>query len=246
MKQFYEKIKDWDFSNVDCESEYLTKWDMYELLKENVSLDSRVLDLGTGGGEKLLKRFPNFKEIIGTDYSKEMIKTANENLEKSERKNISFLVMDNLKLSFPKNYFDAVIARHTVTDAKQIYDILKEDGTLFIRGVDALDCHSLKRAFKRGQGYGDLKTIGQLDYEQVLDVGFSDVELVPIHVREYYKTKEDLLYLLYKTPIINEYNSKRPIEMDILDEYISKNTKEKGIIVFRRYYGISAKKRTKK
>ena len=42
-----------------------------------------LLEIGTGGGEILLKLVPFAKEAFGIDYSKSMIKTANENLSKS-------------------------------------------------------------------------------------------------------------------------------------------------------------------
>ena len=51
---------------------------------------TKILDLGTGGGEKVLRNFPIVKEIIATDFSKEMINTANKNLAKTERKDITF------------------------------------------------------------------------------------------------------------------------------------------------------------
>lgn len=126
-KEYYEEIKDWNFDNFNFESESLTNFDMYEILKKVINENSKVLDLGTGGGEKLLKYFPNVKEILGTDYSEEMIKTANKNLSRSNRKNISFRVMDNLEMDVSKNYYDVVIARNTVTDPKQIYEVLKND-----------------------------------------------------------------------------------------------------------------------
>ena len=44
------------------------------------------------------------------------IETANKNLITSQRKNITFRVMDNLKMDTPDNYFDLVTARHTITD----------------------------------------------------------------------------------------------------------------------------------
>ena len=151
--EFYEKIKDWNFDEFDIETEYLTDWDMYEILERVTDSNSRVLDLGTGGGEKVIESFPEYlKEIVATDYSKEMINTASENLRKSGRRNITFRVMDNLEMDVPKNYFDVVVARHTVTDPKQIYEVLKPGGYLIIRGVDKLDCWELKRVFQKGQG----------------------------------------------------------------------------------------------
>ena len=69
-----------------------------------------------------------------------MIKSANQNLKTSGRKNITFRVMDNLKMDTPNNYFDLVTVRHTVIDIVQIYKTLKPGGHLIIRGVYKLDC----------------------------------------------------------------------------------------------------------
>lgn len=245
---FYNNIKNWNFSMIKCDEEYLTNWHMYDILKKVTTKDSRILDLGTGGGEKVIKLFPKVQEIIATDYSPEMIKTANENLLKSNRKNIKFKTMNNLEMHVPDNYFDVVVARHTCIDAKQIYKTLKPNGELILRGVDKMDCWSLKLLFGKGQGFKDDKPISVIDYENILSAGFKNVELVPIHIREYYKTKEDLLYLLYKTPIINDFSeivennfkNQSQVDSEFLEKYISENTFEKGILLIRRYYGITA------
>ena len=104
--------------------------------------------------------------------------------------------------------------------------------------------------FQRGQAYKDPKPISLIDYENIMDAGFKQVELIPIHVREYYRTKEDLLALLLKTPILNDFSEiepnedlkQSPIDSTILDSYIKENETEKGILLLRRYYGIVAKK----
>lgn len=248
--EFYNELKNWDFSKIKYEEEYFTNWDMYDILEKNTNSQSKILDLGTGGGEKVLSFFPNAAEILATDFSEEMIKTANENLKKSNKKNITFKQMDNLNMDIPSNYFDVVVARHTCIDAKQIYNTLKKDGILILRGVDKLDCWQLKKLFGKGQAYNDIVPISFIDYENVLNTGFKNVELVPIHVREYYKTKEDLLSLLLKTPILDDFSEindnekliKKDINLDKIDEYIKENKTDKGILLIRRYYGITAKK----
>lgn len=181
--EFYENVKNWDFSYFNIDEEFVTNWDMYKILKENVNEYSKILDLGTAGGEMLLENFPEASEILGTDYSKEMIETALLNLKKSGKENINFKVMDNLNMTTKDDYYDVVVARHTVTDPKQIYKTLKKNGLLIIRGVDKLDCWDLKYLLKTGQGYLDSKPISQIDYEAVIDAGFKDVELVPIYLR---------------------------------------------------------------
>ena len=247
---YYNRIKNWDFSKISYEVESLTNWDMYKILNEKITKNSRILDLGTGGGEKVINKFPEALEIVGTDFSQQMIKTAKENLKKSNKKNIKFKVMDNLNMDTPDNYFDIVVARHTCIDAKQIYKTLKKDGLLLLRGVDKLDCWQLKRLFNRGQAFNDIKPISQIDYENILDAGFRNVELIPIYDREYFKTKDDLLALLLKTPILDNFSEenentsliKKDIDMQKLDEYIRNNTTDKGILLRRRYYGITANK----
>ena len=238
---YYNKIKNWDFSQINCEIESLTNWDISKILNEKATKKSRILDLGTGGGEILIDEFPEALEIVGTDFSPEMIKTAKENLKKSKKKNIKFRMMDNLNMDTEDNYFDIVVARNTCIDARQIYKTLKKDGLLLVRGIDKLDCWQLKKLFNRGQAFNDAKPISQIDYESILDARFKNVELIPIYEREYYKTKEDLLALLLKTPILNDF-TKANIDMQILNQYIENNTTNKGILLRRRYYGIIANK----
>ena len=246
---YYSDLANWSFDDIDCVSEVFTNWIYEEEIKKSVNSQSRILDLGTAAGEKVLKRFPDCAQILGTDFSSKMIESANKNLLKSGRKNISFRVMDNLKMDTPNNYFDLVTARHTVIDPMQIYKTLKKGGKLIVRGVDKLDCWALKRMFGRGQAYHDTRPISLIDYEKILDAGFKDVELIPIHVVEYYKTKEDLYALLVKAPILDDFSEeknkkyeRKPVEKEIFQKYANENITEKGIKLVRRYYGIMARK----
>ena len=247
---YYNQLANWSFNEINYTSENFTNWVYEDEIKKHAKKDSKILDLGTAAGEKVLKYFPDCAEILGTDFSEEMIKTANKNLKESGKKNISFRVMNNLNIDTPENYFDIVTARHTLIDPNQIYKTLKPGGYLILRGVDKLDCWNLKRMFNRGQSYNDDKPISLIDYENILNSGFKNVELIPLHVIEYYKTKEDLYALLLKVPILdnlsefkqNEKYERIPIENEIFEEYVAQNTTEKGIKLIRRYYGITARK----
>ena len=250
-KKFYEEIKNWDFSMFEIETEKLTKWDLYEILRKLSNKQSKILDLGTGGGEKVIKYFPDCAEILGTDIASSMIETANNNLIKSGRKNITFRLMDNLNMDVLDDYFDIVVARNTVTDPKQIYKCLKKGGHLLIHGVDMYDCYSLKLLFGRGQAYNDVKPISIVDYENVLNAGFDDVELVPLHVREYFKSKELFMAFLKKVPIIDDFSEELgdnkqyfsdSLDEKLIDKYVEGNTYNGKIRLLRRYYGIIARK----
>ena len=250
-KEYYEEIDDWDFSMFEIENESLTNWDLYEILNKIATKDSKILDLGTGGGEKVLKYFPNVKEIIATDFSEGMISTANKNLLKSKRKNITFRLMNNLNMDVQDDYFDIVIARNTFTDPNQIYKCLKSGGYLLIHGVDKADCWNLKLMFGKGQGIKDEKPISLVDFENVLNAGFKDVELVPLHEREYFKNKYLFKEFLKKVPIIDDLSEEfgdnkdyysKGLDENILNKYIQENTYNGKIRLLRRYYGITARK----
>ena len=105
-KDFYEKIKDWDFSQINYQEENLTNWDFYEKIRENSNEKSLCLDLGTGGGERVLNNYPDVGMIIATDFSEEMIKTAKENAKNYPNKRVRFTKMNNLEMNFQKETFD--------------------------------------------------------------------------------------------------------------------------------------------
>ena len=145
--RYYEKIGNWDFSQIKCRTENSTDWDFYEKIKENTNEKSLCLDLGTGGGERVLKEYPEVGMVIATDFSDEMIKTAKENAKRYPEKRVKFTKMNNLEMIFPKETFDLISARHTIINANQIYDCLVPGGTIVIRGVDQKDCWEIKKIF---------------------------------------------------------------------------------------------------
>ena len=235
--EYYENIAHWTFDEYECREECLTDWDLYEILRSLATPCSHILDLGTAGGEKIFAEFPRCAEILGTDYSPNMISTAQANLAASGRTNISFKVMDNLKMDVEDEHYDIVVARHTCTDPAQICRCLKPGGYLLMRGVDKYDCWDLKLAAGFGQGYNDPVPVSVSDYENVLRAGFTDVELVPIHTREYYRDAETLKAFLRVVPILDHMP-----EDDVLDGYISRNTYSGRVRLIRRFYGITARK----
>ena len=138
--KYYERIGNWDFSQIKFQTENLTNWDFYEKIKENTNEKSLCLDLGTGGGEEVLKNYPSVGMIIATDFSEEMIKTAKKNAKKYSNKRVKFTKMNNLEMNFPRETFDLISARHTIIEAKQFYDYLTNHRILVIEKVNKKEC----------------------------------------------------------------------------------------------------------
>ena len=243
----YEEIGNWNFSDIQYIIEQESCWDFYKEISKYSKKNSLLLDLGTGGGEKVLSLMPEVGMIIATDFSPKMIETANINKKNYPNKNIKFVIMDNLNMKIPNNLFDIVTARHTIIDAVQIYNCLSNNGILILEGVDKYDCWELKKLFNRGQAFKDSISISKKDYNAIKEAGFSKVHFEKITQYEYYKTKNDLLALLIKTPILNNFSglnvfSKNQIEKDLFDAYVSTHTTKKGIELKRVLYGIVAQK----
>ena len=245
-KDFYGEIENWEFSMINYTVEKITDWDMYKEISSYTDENSLCLDLGTGGGEKAIKYYPKVGMLVATDFSEEMIKTAKSNLKGKKR--IKFAQMDNLKINFPDEIFSLVSARHTVINAKEIYRVLEPGGVVVIEGVDKGDCIELMDTFKKGDVERGKKAISQIDYEDLVNAGFKIVKRVEIFENEYYKTKEDLIALLLKAPILENFseissrNQKENIKEDLLDKYVRENTTDKGILLKRKSYGIVAQK----
>ena len=245
-KDFYGEIENWEFSMINYTVEKITDWDMYKEISSYTDENSLCLDLGTGGGEKAIKYYPKVGMLVATDFSEEMIKTAKSNLKGKKR--IKFAQMDNLKINFPDEIFNLVSARHTVINAKEIYRVLEPGGVVVIEGVDKGDCIELMDTFKKGDVERGKKAISQIDYEDLVNAGFKIVKRVEIFENEYYKTKEDLIALLLKAPILENFseissrNQKENIKEDLLDKYVRENTTDKGILLKRKSYGIVAQK----
>lgn len=237
-KEFYNKIGSiigWDFSKLKYSLVDESAFQYFDEINKNVTSNTILLDIGTGGGEKLINLISNECLLkIGTDFSEEMIKIANQN---NINDKIKFFEMDSENIYFPNNFFDIICARHTPFKIEEIYRLLKNDGLFFSEQIDEDDCKSLKKIFNRGQGYNvNVKLIDKLKAE-IKKQTFKNVEFFNIEQKEYYETEQDLLFLLKNTPIIPNFGSDEN-DYKNFQEYIEENKTERGILLERKLFGI--------
>ena len=240
-KEFYNKIGKtigWDFSNIKCKMVDNSAFQYFDEINKE-SEGKIILDIGTGGGEKILNNIKNARLIIGTDFSKEMINRAKENSK--ERKDAMFFEMDSNEIKFPNNFFDIVCARHTPFNSNEVFRVLKSGGVLISEQIDEDDCIELKKIFGRGQGFE--KTIKQREQDKLdlIKIQAKDIQFYDIEQDEYYETEEDLLFLLNNTPIIPDFG-KMEKDYEKFNIYVEKNKSDRGIHLKRILYGIKAKK----
>ena len=237
------KLQGWDFSNVKHEKYYQGDYKYFDEINRYLTPTSLVLDIGTGGGENLLKKMKDAGYIFGIDNCKEMIDKANENLKKYPGKRVKFLKMDGNNILFPKGIFDIICSRHCWDNPSSAYKLLNDRGRYFSEDIENDDCMELKNIFGRGQCFNEKTKLQDKIVPLLLKSGFKkeNVIIYQISIKEYYKTKNDLIYLLLNTPIIPDF-FKIDGDENKFNEYANKYKTNKGILLNRKLFGIIAKK----
>ena len=66
---FYSEIANWSFEDINYTSEVITNWIYEDEIKKCVKENTKILDLKTAVGERVLKNFPDCVEILRTAFS---------------------------------------------------------------------------------------------------------------------------------------------------------------------------------
>lgn len=237
-KEFYNKVGKiigWDFSKMKYIVVDNSEFKFFNEINNKVKQNMILLDIGTGGGEKLTNLITdNCLLKVGTDFSKEMIKYANK---QNTKNNIRFFEMDSENIKFPDEFFDVISARHTPFNGREVYRLLKKKGYFFTEQIDEDDCLQLKKIFGRGQGYNSEIKLREKIKKEIKDIEFKSVDFYEIIQQEYYETEEDLLFLLNNTPIIPDFGNEKD-DFCKFNEYVRNNTTDKGILLERKLFGI--------
>lgn len=230
----------WDFKKMKYEVETLTRFDFWNEVKRSIKNGCTLLDLGCGSAQKtILYANEKAKEIYLADSENEMLKKAKDNIKKiceEQNKNKFHLEMVDCrgKLPFPNEFFDVVIARHSCEASSEVYRVLKKCGVFISEDIANDDCQELKELFGRGQCYNQQDTRSKI-FENYRLLGFEKIYYSDIIQKEYYFDKENLLYLIEHTPILEYYD--RDKDDNILNQYIKTYSTKKGILLNRKLYG---------
>ena len=235
----------WDFSAMEHTVEQDCSYNYYHKVVENITMETKMLDVGCGGGEKAAKYFSLAKKIVMLDNEPEMLQKAKENVKKfnneKQAKKFEFVLADvDEKLPFEDETFDLVVSRHCGANMKEVYRVLKNGGIFISEDIDDLDCDEIKQYYKRGQNF-------QLDYvskekifKDCADAGFKEINLLNFEQKEFYPNPEQLKYLLKRTPIIDGYDD--DVDEPTLIKYCVDFSTEKGILLNRRLFAFYLKK----
>jgi len=221
------KLRGWDFSQVRAVEEG-PKIDYSRVVESHLGRSKLLLDVGTGGGERLEAFARKVREAIGIDIDRKMVKTAAENLSKSGSQNVNLILCDSEKIPIAGVHIDLVIDRHAPFNAKEVSRILKPGGAFITQQVLEGDKRNFKEIFKRGQSYREKSgTLKQRLLKELQESGIHIVEERTVNTTEYYESMGDVIFLLANTPIIPNFDFEK--EQDKLEEIENQFKTHKGI-----------------
>jgi hypothetical protein len=113
----------WDFSSMSVLRQPVP-WDYQSVVLNFLRPTDDVLDVGTGGGEKLTSLAASFRRGVGIDVDPDMIRLARQH---SAARNLEFRVCSE-RLETIAETFDVVINRHAPFDLAAVAGHLKPGG----------------------------------------------------------------------------------------------------------------------
>jgi SAM-dependent methyltransferase len=139
----------WDFSYLDgrMRQEH-PPWPYAARAVELMKQATSVLDLGTGGGERLLELRSSWPAtVVATEAYPPNVQLATQRLVPAGARVVLVSLSDNGPLPFPNSSFDLVLDRHSAFNSAEVARILTPDGAFLTQQVHGLWADDLLAAF---------------------------------------------------------------------------------------------------
>jgi SAM-dependent methyltransferase len=139
----------WDFAHLDGRMlEDQAPWSYSTRAAELMQSVAALVDLGTGGGERLLKLQANWPEkvVVTEDYPPN-VRLATERLAPLGVQVVDVPLTDFDPLPFADGEFDLVLNRHAGFNAREVARILAPGGAFLTQQVHGLWAYDLIAAF---------------------------------------------------------------------------------------------------
>lgn len=139
----------WDFSHLDGRMlEEQAPWSYSRRAAELMQCSTSLLDMGTGGGERLLKLrdFWPKKVVVTEDYPPNF-RLATDRLSPLHVTVVNAPLSDDIPMPFGDGEFDLVLNRHSGLSADEVARILSPGGSFLTQQIHGLWAEDLIAAF---------------------------------------------------------------------------------------------------
>lgn len=145
----------WNFSHLEGRyHEEQPPWSYEQIARDLLSAADSLLDIGTGGGEKLLELLGALPPItFATEGYPPNVPVARANLEPHGIRVIEYDIEQTPRMPFADEAFALVIDRHTAYDAVEIARILRPGGVFLTQQVDGRELGDLRALFNLESHY---------------------------------------------------------------------------------------------
>lgn len=148
----------WDFSRLDGR---LTSddpwWDFEADCRSAMAQARRILDMGTGGGERLMRLLDQIdaddRQVVATEGWEPNLGVARGTLAARGVQVAWYDAEQGEPMPFPDGHFDLVMSRHEAIDAGEIARVLAPDGRFLTQQVDGRDAEEIHNWFDEPVGY---------------------------------------------------------------------------------------------
>lgn len=149
LREIAKKVsrrRGWDFTRMRDDRDPVP-WDYEEVARQYLTPTARVLDIGTGGGERFLRLAEHYGSGLGTDVDPQMIAVAEENTSPALRGKVSWAVMPAAALTVADASFDVVLNRHAPVVVSEIARALRPGGYFVTQQVGRHNMQNVFEAF---------------------------------------------------------------------------------------------------
>ena len=151
LREERQSFVGWDFSYLDGRIKGKREpWSYLDRAAELMRRSSSVIDLDTGGGEKLLSLRDHWPtRVIATEDYAPNFKLATERLSPLGVEVVKVAVSDDDPMPFADGEFDLVLNRHADFNSREVARVLSRGGTFLTQQVHGMWLWDLQAAFGR-------------------------------------------------------------------------------------------------
>jgi SAM-dependent methyltransferase len=149
QREQQQPFSGWDFSHLDGRMiEEQAPWSYSRRAAELMRQAASVLDMGTGGAERLLKLLEHWpRKVVATEEYPPNLRLATQRLAPFGVQVVDVRLADNGLMPFADGEFELVLNRHSGLNAREVARILAPGGTFLTQQIHGMWAYDLLAVF---------------------------------------------------------------------------------------------------